>query len=383
MYPGGWRAGALDRLTLRMNSLSIRIALASAALLVVFGCAAPMPSTDLPPTRIVAPARDFPELRDYRGVIDLQLQGSGLDEAGIADLARAAQLDFIALGDEAEPGTANFGTGGFTSAILFIPGGAFKIGGGEIVAVNVHDPINAGSTAPAIVDAIHAQGGLAIAREPSRFISPDGYALADAIEVYGQSAVWRAESPFSLKLRAIFLGTDHFLADLDSLAPSEIGAYDHLTEGARIALVAGFGAPANMNVLGATVGTWQQLFLFYATHLLATERETDPLMDAIKNGRVYISFDFLGYVQDFAFYGESGTTKIMMGSEATFASGVTLKTELPDTADRIVVYKNGAEAASTESATDFAYVPTSAGAYRVVAYRKGVPWIISNPVYLR
>ncbi len=366
-----------------MKSLSIRIAVASAAVFAVFGCAAPMPSTDLPPTRIVAPARDFPELRDYRGVIDLQLKDSGLDQAGIADLARAAQLDFVTLGDDAEPGTSNYGTGGFTSAILFIPGGAFKIGGGEIVGVSIHDPIAAGSSVPALVDAIHSQGGLAIAREPSRFTSADDYALADAIEVYDQSAVWRARSPFALKLGAIFLGTDHFLADLDSLAPPAIGAYDHLTEGARIALVAGFGAPANMNVLGATVGTWQQLFLFYATHVLATERETDPVMDAIKNGRVYVSFDFLGYVQDFAFYGESGMTKIMMGSEAPFASGVTLKTELPDTADRIVIFKNGVETASVESATNFAYVPKSAGAYRVVAYRKAVPWIISNPVYLR
>jgi hypothetical protein len=366
-----------------MNSLSIRIALASAAALAVFGCAAPMPSTDLPPTRIVAPARDFPELRDYRGVVDLQLKGSGLDEAGVADLARAAQLDFVTLGDDAEPGAANYGTGGFTSAILFIPGGAFKIGGSEIVGVNIHDPITAGTSVPALVDAIHAQGGLAVAREPSRFTSPDDFALADAVEVYDQSAAWRAVSPFSLKLRAIFFGTDHFLASLDSLAPTEIGAYDHLSEGARVALVAGFGAPANMNVLGATVGTWQQLFLFYATHVLATERETDPVMDAIKHGRAYISFDFLGYVQDFAFYGESGTTKIMMGSEAAFNSGVTLKSELPDTADRIVIYKNGAETASAESAADFAYAPKSAGAYRVVAYRKGVPWIISNPVYLR
>jgi hypothetical protein len=366
-----------------MKSLPIRIALAGAAALALFGCAAPMPSTDLPPTRIVAPARDFPELRDYRGVIDLRLNGSGLDEAGIADLARAAQLDFVTLGDDVAPGTANYGTGGFTSAILFIPGGAFKAGGGEIVGLNLHDPIAAGSSVATLVDAIHSQGGLAIARSPSRFTSPDDVALADAIEVYDQSAAWRAKSSFSLKLGALFLGTDHFLADLDSLAPAEIGAYDRVTEGARVALVAGFGAPANMNVIGATVGTWQQLFLFYATHVLATERETDPVMDAIKQGRIYISFDFLGYVQDFAFYGESGTTKVMMGSEAPFSSGVTLKTELPEAADRIVIFKNGAEAASTESAADFAYLPKSAGAYRVVAYRKGVPWIVSNPIYLR
>jgi hypothetical protein len=353
------------------------------AALALAGCAAPLPSTDLPPTRLVAPAREFPELRDYRGVIDLQLKPTGLDQGAVAQLAREAQLDFITLADKAEAGSNDYGISGFTSEILFIPGGAFDVGGGEIVGVNIHDAIKATSNPTDLVGAIHEQGGLAIAGEPARFESPNEYALADAVEVYNQSDAWSAKSPPALKLSGAFFSTDRFLAHLDELTPADIGAYDKMAAGARVTLVAGFGYPARTNVFGATVGTFQQLFLFYSTHLLATERNVDPLMDAIKQGRAYISFDFLGYVDNFAFFAKNGDALTIMGSEVPLAPALKLRTELPVEADRVVIYNNGAEAASADNASELEFAPKTPGAYRVIAYRNGYPWIVSNPVYVR
>ena len=342
-----------------------------------------MPSTELPPTRLVAPAREFPQLRDYRGVVDLKLKPSGIDQAAAAQLARDAQLDFVILGDTVSSGTADYGISGFTSGILFIAGGAFQVGGGEIIGVNLHDAIKSAANATALVGAIHEQGGLAVAGAPARFGSSDDYALADALEVYSQADAWRAKSPTALKLGAIFFSTDRFLAHLDQISPSNLGAYDHMTDGARVTLLAGFGSAPAMSVFGATVGTYQQLFLFYATHLLATERGIDPIVDAIKHGRAYISFDFLGYVQDFAFFAQNGDALTMMGDEVPLASTLKLRAELPGPADRIVIYGNGAEATSADNATDFEFVPKTAGAYRVIAYRNGCPWIVSNPIYVR
>jgi hypothetical protein len=65
------------------------------------------------------------------------------------------------------------------------------------------------------------------------------------------------------------------------------------------------------------------------------------------------------------------------------APGMVLKAELPDAADRIAMYLNGAEVASVENAKNLAFAPKSTGAYRVEAYRGGHLWILSNPVYLR
>jgi hypothetical protein len=368
---------------LRRIAPTFRLIAAMAALVLAAGCSAPLPSTDLPPTRIVEPVPGFPNLRDYRGEIDCRIRAAGLDEVKAADLAKDAQIDFITFGDPVKAGAADFGVGGFTNQILFIPGGSFATGGGEIVAVNVHAPIDPGQSPAAVIGSIHDQGGLAIAADPAAFKSPDDYALADAVEIYNQQSTWAGESSTSMYLRAILFGTDHFLGDLDVRPAQNLAVYDRMAAGARVTLLAGLGAPENMPVLGSKVGTLEQLFRFYTTHLLAPERNIDPLVDALKHGHSYVSFDVLGYVGQFGFYAQSGDAKALMGDEVTLASGLTLEAELPGAAERIVLIENGTKVASAENADHLAYVPTSPGAYRIEAYRKGRPWILSNPVYVR
>jgi hypothetical protein len=347
------------------------------------GCSAPLPSTSLPPTRLVAPALEFPNLRDYRGVVDCRYRAGGLDEGSVADLAKTAQIDFITDGDRYQPGAQSYGIGGFTSQILFIPGATFEAGGGEIVAVNVTQPIDPGKSPVDIVNAIHDQGGMAIAASPTKFTSPDSYALADGVEVFNQRAAWMEQSPSTLYMRAIFFGTDHFLLDLGPPPPANLAIYDRMASGSRITLLAGMGAPDNLSVMGSKVGSYDQLFLFYTTHLLAAERNTDPLVDALKHGHAYVSFDVLGYVGQFAFYAQNGADKTMMGDDVRLAPGLTLKTELPNKADKIVLLENGDQVAVAENTDHLAFVPKSPGAYRVEALRRGYPWILSNPVYVR
>jgi hypothetical protein len=303
--------------------------------------------------------------------VDLRIKPSGLDQSAVADLAKAAQIDFIVLGDPVKPGDSDFGIGGFTSDILFIPGGAFDIGGGQIVAVNLHSAIAPNLTANDLIAAIHDQGGLAIAAEPAKFSSPADYALADAIEVYNQRSVWTAQNATTLYLRAMFFGIDRFLSSLDVRPDANLALYDKMTSGARVTMLAGFGQADELAVFGTKVGTLQQLFLFYTTHFIARERDS------------YASFDYLGYVGAFAFFAQNGETKTMMGDEVQSAPSLTLKAELPAQADRIVMYRNGAEIASAENAIKLESAPKSPGAYRVEAYRNGRMWILSNPVYVR
>ncbi len=354
---------------------------AVAAALACAACAAPLPSTELPPTREVGPAREFPELRDYRGIVDCRIRP--LDEEAVADLAKNAQIDFIVLGDRARPGDTDYGVPGFTSEILFVPGAAFEADGGEIVGINLRTAIAPGKSPPDLIAAIHDQGGLAIAAEPARFKSPDDYALADAIEVYNQRAAWEAQNPRSLYWRALLTSTDRFLLGLDEIGARNLGMYDTMAKGARVTLLAGMGSAGNLAVLGSQVATFQQLFLFFTTHVLAPERNTDPIVDGLKRGHLYVSFDLLGYVGDFAFFAEGGGRKVMMGDEAQIVSGLALKAELPASAERIVLLRDGAEVTSADDATTLEFVPREPGAYRIVAYRKGRPWILSNPVYLR
>jgi hypothetical protein len=362
---------------------SSHFSLLTLATLAIIGCSSPLPSTELPPARYIQPSPEFPAFHDYRGIVDLPLKAAGMDQSAVADLARTAQIDFIFLADRVQHGDSDFGIAGFTNDILFISGGAFDVGGSRIIGVNLHEPIKPNLAPNDLIAAIHDQGGLAIAADPASFASSADYALADAMEVYSQRSAWLAQNPTTLYLRAIFFGTDHFLAGLEPRPGANLALYDRMTAGARIAMLAGMGAPDNLSVLGAKVGTLPQLVLFCTTHLIARERDQAPLLEALRLGHSYVSFDYLGYVGAFAFFARVGDTATMMGEEVHLADGPTLKTALPAPADRIAMYQNGAEVASADNASTLDFAPKSPGAYRIEAYRSGKLWILSNPVYVR
>lgn len=355
------------------------------ALLVAFGiclalgCGGSLPSTELPSEREVAPALEFPELRDYRGVVDCKMRASGYDQSKLADLASAAQIDFIFLGDTAQNST-DFGIGGFTSNVLFFPGASYRAGnnGAEILALNIQHPLDASHD---LITQIHDQGGLALAANLAGFSSPDQYALADSVEIYNLDRAWHASSSASLYLRAVFFGADHFFTNLDTVS-DDVPIYDRIS-GARVGLVAGVSAAPNITVMGTHVGTFEQIFQIFTTHIIAKERQADPMIDALKHGHAYVAFDVLGYVPNFMFFAQSGERKVMLGDEIAMAPGLKLKVEMPAVADKVVILVNGSEVSSGENVSTFEYAPTGPGVYRVEAYRRDHPWIYSNPIYVR
>ena len=138
-----------------------------------------------------------------------------------------------------------------------------------------------------------------------------------------------------------------------------------------------------MNVMGAHVGTFEQIFQLYTTHIIATERQAEPILDALKHGHAYVSFDFLGYVPNFMFFAQLGDRKVMMGDEITMAPGLKLKVAMPLEADKVVILGNGSEFASGTHVSTFEFEVAGPGVYRIEAYRNGHPWIYSNPIYVR
>jgi hypothetical protein len=83
------------------------------------------------------------------------------------------------------------------------------------------------------------------------------------------------------------------------------------------------------------------------------------------------------------FFAQSGERKVMMGDEIAMEPGLKLKVEMPAAADKVVILGNGSEFASDTNVSTFEYAPTGPGVYRVEAYRRGHPWIYSNPIYVR
>ncbi len=385
MGPRDGRLSRKPRLRATRGLRVLIVLLAALGASAIAGCGSSLPGTELPPTREVSRALEFPNLRDYRGVIDCRMRASGLTQASLAEIARNAQIDFIFLGDvAARSGQADYGIAGYTSQILFIPGGAFPIGnrGAEIVGLNISQPIGLeDASARDLIARIHEQGGLAFASEPAKFPSPDDYALADALEVYNLGDAWRAHGPGYFD--ALLFTSDRLFRAIDVRPSANLAAYDRMASGAQITLAAGVGAAHSTTVLGTKVGTFDQFFRVCTTHLLAPAREIAPLVDALKRGHAYLSFDLLGYVPNFAFYAQNGGERAMMGEQIAYAPGLKLRVEMPGRAGRLVLVHDGNKIGSVANVKDYEFAPTGPGAYRIEAWRDGRPWILSNPIYVR
>ena len=329
-YPGGRRAGTLDPLMMRLQFF-FRCACRWSRRLSLAGCSAPLPSTELPPARYIQPAPEFPGFFDYRGIVDLPIKTSGMDQAGIADLAKAAQIDFIFLADRVQPdgGESDFGIAGFTNDILFISGGAFEIGGSEIIGVNIHDPIKPNLDAQRFDFGDSRPGRTCDRGRPGevcvlcrlRVGRRDG-SLQPALGLDG------AKSHRALLSRD-FSRHRSFPVRTRPSPRCEPRALRH-DDGRRAGLDARGDGRAGQHERARRKGRHvPQLFLFCTTHLIARARDSGPILEALRLGHSYASFDYLGYVGTFAFFAHAGDTIAMMGDEIRLAPGLVLKTELP------------------------------------------------------
>src|SRR5260370_41744073 len=105
--------------------------------------------------------------------------------------------------------------------------------------------------------------------------------------------------------------------------------------------MAGHDSGKALMVLGYKVGGFNQSFTVYATHILAPERQIEPMMDGLRHGHTYVSFDLMGFVPNFALYAESSGARTLMGDSVVLSPDISLKAELPGAADEIRILQNG------------------------------------------
>lgn len=85
---------------------------------------------------------------------------------------------------------------------------------------------------------------------------------------------------------------------------------------------------------GERVDSFRRMMSWFSNHLLLTPGAdgswTDvELKDALRSGRLYGVFEYLGYAEGFDFHATAGGDVVEMGGEASLASGVTLHVSLP------------------------------------------------------
>ena len=347
------------------------------------GCASlPLDLSDPPPSAEEHPVI-FGGYKDYRGVIHCHSFLSHDSPGRIEDIlaaAHASSLDFVVMTDHSSPEAITSGVKGWQGKTLFILGAELSKAGGSILGIGVQRFVERkGKPAQEVIDALKAQGSLAIIAYPEKFHDwqVSGY---DGLEIYNIKSDIQDESLLSLVLSALFLPPSFAFPRVIDRPNEKLARWDQLSQSRHVVGVAGTNAHNNVRILGRTFGTYRQLFQLVTNHILARNLTEEEVLQALKAGQVYIAFDLFGYVPFFLFTAGDGMRQVLMGETIPVGPLLHGEVRLPERAD-IQVLKDG-HVWQTEQALSFRFPITEAGVYRVEVYREGNPWIFSNPIYV-
>jgi hypothetical protein len=131
---------------------------------------------------------------------------------------------------------------------------------------------------------------------------------------------------------------------------------------------------------------YRDLFRTTLTHILAPPMTGDSgqderaVMEALRAGRAYVTFEVLAPVGRFTFVAEQGSSRWLPISRLPAGRTVTLLGEAPEPAEIRLIHDGQVHA--QVSAAQAAWKVSDRGVYRVEAYLGGRPWILSNPICL-
>lgn len=139
---------------------------------------------------------------------------------------------------------------------------------------------------------------------------------------------------------------------------------------------------------------YERSFRFVSTHLLALANTEPDLRRALESGHAYVAFDSLVTATGFDFAllppgrGRAGMpipTRAIMGGEVKFEPGDVLKIQTPVAATLRLI--RGGRLIREQRGQRLLFPVHSPGVYRAEAHLsvrgKSLPWIYSNPIYIR
>jgi len=354
-----------------------------------------------------------PNFREYKGIIHAHTNLGGHSTGSFDELIAAANandLDFVLM---TEHFTETFDTAektlnGVYGKTLFVGGNEIDTsdgdrfllipGGGEAARVRM-------SGTPAFLDAAHRENKLALITYPEKFKSWDSN--FDGIEVFNLHTaakqmnwltalgdlIWSYPSYPELTFAKNFTRPDANLAKFDEIAARRTislfaGTDAHSDLGIHL-----LGTDGRQKLINIKIDPYETIFRIARIHVLIEKDkpfDRDTLIEAIRAGRYFIGFDALGSTSGFSFTAMGSAfvhPEFSMGDKAAWLSE--LKVVMPANC-RLVLYKDGQPFHEENGVSTFTSPQVQYGVYRVEVYRDDLgppfdkmPWIISNPIYVR
>lgn len=150
-----------------------------------------------------------------------------------------------------------------------------------------------------------------------------------------------------------------------------------------------FGNPDEAGwVFKAELDTYFHSFQYVQTHIFADSLHSGSLKDNLVRGHAFVSFESMLDAKGFEYLATDGYGEVLgiMGDELALADIDRLEASSPYPV-KFELIKDGKVIETSESTYDFSYQPTLPGNYRLTARiplrGEWVPWIYTNPIYIR
>jgi hypothetical protein len=390
----------------------IRLALMAAAVLAAAFLLIALP---LPSSQIALPPASFehPTAVGSFHVHTNRSDGSGSPDA-VAAAAERAGLNFIVLTDHGD-GTRKPDAPRYHSGVLVIDGVELSTQAGHYVAIGLpQTPYPLRGEARDVVDDVRRFGGFGIVAHPDS-VKPglrwrDWNASFDALEWLNADTEWRDERPSELAralARYPFRTTETLGSLLDRPGPT-LERWDVMTQRRRVVAIAAADAHARAGWRDDDVeGYRREWFLKIPSYdasfrtfamRVALERplsgdaaaDATTVIGGLKRGAVFSAIDAIAAPASFEFSASGTSGRIYPGDLVhETASSVTFSVRTnSQRSGTIVLLKNG-RTLTSGPLPELTFAASGEGTYRVEVHLTAspgeppVPWIVSNPVYIR
>jgi hypothetical protein len=331
--------------------------------------------------------------------------GAG-DRDAIATAAARAGLQFVVITDHGDATRAPEPPA-YVHGVLCVDAVEISTNGGHVIALDMSAaPYPLGGEAEAVVEDILRLGGMPIAAHPDsgklELAWKDWDTPLAGLEWLNLDSAWRDESRTRLTRVAFdsVIRPGPALASLLDRPAVLLARWDALGASRRVVGMAGHDAHGGISGRSEEgsrrtlpgLGSYQSSFLAFSSRVILAEtltgdagRDARALLDAVRAGRVFTAIDGQAAPAAIDFHATADGVDVAMGEEHAFAaaSRLSFRSMLPRDASSVLL-RDGVDIMSSGSGS-LEFQPTVPGVYRVEV-RQGqaqVPWIVTNPIYLR
>lgn len=352
-----------------------------------------------------------PNFKDYKGIIHVHTSIGGHSTGGFDELIDGAtknNLDFVVMTEHTAPlyDTSALTLKGIIGNTLFINGQEVETATDRFLLLD--GSADAGKmnrvAADDFLNTIHNQNKLAFITYPEKH--QDWNSNFDGIEVFSLNTNAKKMNPFFVFFDALWSYYSYpelVLAKYFQRPDANLQKFDEVTQNKKSTLFAGTDAHSNIgfHLLGDDAGNkiinlkidrYETIFRAMRNHVLIEKDKPltqETLLQALKSGRSFVGLDILSDTNGFSLTAENSKESKTMGDEIALSENLSLKISAPQIA-RFVIFKNGVKVDEETNVAQINFPVKEKGTYRTEVYLDSLgtpfdkmPWIISNPIYIR